>query len=166
MAQEGVKDASSEARREATARLETMVFLGLTPYLYYRDAAAALDWLTRVFGFDEEVRYLDPSGTVAEAEMTVGDVRIMMSGRAAGSDEGAGQLLIVHVDDVDAQYARVTSAGVAVAAPEDKPYGPRSFDVSDPWGYRWTFWQQVRDDIELDEGWREIRAEVGATGQP
>lgn len=144
-----------------------MSFLGLTPYLYYHDAGAALEWLTRVFGFDEEVRYLDPSGTVAEAEMTVGDDRIMMCGRAAGPDEGAGQLLIVHVDDVDAQYARVVAAGVAVVAPpEDKSYGPRTFYVTDPWGYHWAFWQQVRDDVELDEGWREIRAEVAATEQP
>ncbi len=137
-----------------------MKFLGVTPYLYYHDAAAALDWLARVFGFDEEVRYLDPSGKVAEAEMTAGNARIMMSGRAPLPAEGPGQLLIVHVDDVDEQYARVISEGVVAAPPEDKPYGPRTLDVIDPWGYRWTFWQQVRDDVALEEGWREVRAEV------
>ena len=26
-----------------------MAFLGITPYLYYEDGAAALDWLGRVF---------------------------------------------------------------------------------------------------------------------
>ena len=133
-----------------------MKFLGLTPYLYYDDAAAALDWLSRVFGFEEDVRYLDEKGTVAEAEMTVGDVRIMMGGRGARDGEGAGQLLIVHVDDVNALHGRVSVAGVQATPPEDKPYGARVTDVTDPWGYRWSFWQP-RDDVVLPNGWQEVR---------
>jgi len=137
----------------------TVKFLGLTPYLYYGDAVAALEWLARVFGFEEEVRYLDEDGTVAEAEMSAGDVRIMMAGRGPRDAEGTGQQLIVHVDDVDALYARVTAAGVEATPPEDKPYGPRLIAVTDPWGYQWSFWQQVRDDVELPDGWQEIRRE-------
>lgn len=135
----------------------TVKFLGLTPYLYYEDAAAALEWLARVFGFREEVRYLDEEGRVAEAEMVATDVRIMMGGRGPRDGEGAGQLLIVHVDDVDALYARVTAAGVEATPPEDKPYGPRVTAVTDRWGYQWSFWQQVRHAVELPDGWQEIR---------
>jgi len=136
---------------------EPVKFLGLSPYLYYEDAAAALDWLTRVFGFTEEVRYLNPEGTVAEAEMTVGDARLMLAGKAPWRGEGAGQLLIVHVDDVDAHHARVTAAGVPAEPPEVKPYGPRVYGVADPWGHQWSFWQDVGNRVQLDEGWQEIR---------
>lgn len=130
---------------------------GVTPYLYYEDAASALDWLSRVFGFVEDVRYLDGEGVVQEAEMLAGSTRIMIGGRAPGPEDGPGQLLIVHVDDVGAQHARVRAAGINAPEPVDMAYGPRTFCVRDPWGYRWDFWQMVRDEVELPAGWREVR---------
>ena len=114
---------------------------GVTPYLYYADAGAALDWLARVFGFVEEVRYVDAEGAVRESQMRVGGTTIQLCGHAPEPGHGEGLLLIVHVDDVDAVHTRVRAAGVDAAAPEQKPYGVRSFTVTDPWGYRWDFWQ-------------------------
>lgn len=134
-----------------------MTFLGVTPYLYYADAAAAVEWLTRVFGFVEEVRDVDPAGAVAEVELAVGEARVMLSGgRTPGPEEGSGQLLIVHVEDVDAQHARVTDEGVDAEPPEDEPYGARIFSLTDPWGYRWSFWQHT-GEFDLAEGWQTIR---------
>ena len=63
---------------------------------------------------------------------------------------GRGYLLIVHLDDIDAHYQCPVVAGVDASPPEDKPYGPRAYSVTDPWGYRWAFWQHVRDDVEDD----------------
>lgn len=114
---------------------------GVTPYLYYADAGAALDWLARVFGFVEEVRYVDADGVVRESGMRIGDATIELCGHAPDPGHGEGLLLIVHVDDVDAVHARVTAAGVEAPAPVQKPYGVRSLTVTDPWGYRWDFWQ-------------------------
>ena len=34
----------------------------IIPYLFYRDVPAALDFLTRAFGFKEEMRTSTPSG--------------------------------------------------------------------------------------------------------
>lgn len=133
---------------------------GLTPYLYYEDAGAALDWLARVFGFDETVRYVDDDGVVHESEMQVGAATVQLCGRRPGPDEGTGLLLIVHVDDVDAMQARVMAAGVEAAPPEQQPYGPRTFEVTDPWGYRWNFWQHVQDYVQEPGGLREVRPAV------
>jgi uncharacterized glyoxalase superfamily protein PhnB len=130
---------------------------GVTPYLYYADAGTALDWLARVFGFRETARYVDDDGVVHESEMQVGPATIQLCGRSPGPDEGTGLLLIVHVDDVDAQHARVVAAGVEAPVPEQKPYGPRTFGVTDPWGYRWDFWQRVHDYVEGPGGLHEIR---------
>ncbi len=144
---------------ETTGTTERSVTMqGVTPYLYYADAGAALDWLARVFGFRETARYVDDDGVVHESEMQAGPSTIQLCGRTPGPDEGAGLLLIVHVDDVDAQHARVVAAGVEAPAPEQKPYGPRTFTVTDPWGYHWDFWQHVHDYVEGPGGLHEIRS--------
>lgn len=120
---------------------DTPALIGLSPYLYYADPAAALDWLTDTFGFGPDRRWTDPDGEVTEADIYAGDTRIMLGGRAPGDDEGAGVMLVIHVHDVDDQHRRVTAAGVGLDPPEDQPYRPRTITVTDPWGYRWCFWQ-------------------------
>jgi uncharacterized glyoxalase superfamily protein PhnB len=52
----------------------------------------------------------------------------------------------------------VLAAGVEVLPPQDMPYGPRTFTVTDPGGYRWLFWERLTDLVRLEEGWREVRA--------
>lgn len=47
------------------------------PYIFYEDVPAALDWLTRAFGFVEEMRHATPSGGI-HAQMTLRGQRIMM----------------------------------------------------------------------------------------
>jgi uncharacterized glyoxalase superfamily protein PhnB/uncharacterized protein YndB with AHSA1/START domain len=136
---------------------DTVTIQNVTPYLFYEDAGAALDWLARVFGFRETARYVDADDVVRESEMEVGGTTIQLCGHTPGDGHGQGLLLIVHVDDVDAMHARVTAAGIEAAAPEQQSYGPRTFTVVDPWGYRWSFWQQVHGYEESEGGLREVR---------
>jgi len=150
-------------------------YVGLAPYLYYSDATAALAWLTRVFGFIEEVRFEDASGEVFQATVGAGDARLQLAGvgpeywEAKGVEGPVGQLNVVYVRDVDAQYERVCAAlpeDDAPEPPQDQPYGARIFTVADPGGNSWTFWQQVTDQVELPSGWREVRhGEPVADGQ-
>jgi uncharacterized glyoxalase superfamily protein PhnB len=118
-----------------------MTFTSVTPYLYYADAGEALDWLERVFGFGARKTVTGDEGRVEEAEIAVGAQRIMMTGRAPGADEGSGALVIVGVDDVDALRSHILAQGVGVEPARDEDYGPRTIHVTDPWGYRWYFWQ-------------------------
>ena len=60
-------------------------FRGLLPYLYYEDAGAMLDWLSRVFGFEERGRYVDKDGIVRQAEMLVGENELWFSGRTCNA---------------------------------------------------------------------------------
>ncbi|MGH9185737.1 MAG: VOC family protein, partial [Acidimicrobiales bacterium] len=69
----------------------TVTFGGITPYLHYEDAGAALDWLSRVFGFDERARYVDDDGLVQESEILAGDVEIWIAGHGPGYWEGKGR---------------------------------------------------------------------------
>ncbi|MFB2598126.1 VOC family protein [Herbiconiux sp. P17] len=146
-----------------------MTFTEVIPYLYYADADAALDWLERVLGFGPSTRWRMGGPHTREADIRVGGGRISLSGRAPGAGdgaaagdtagagdgagtgdgagEGAGALLIVHVDDIRAQYERVRAADPDAAGdpPEKQPYGPTTFTVVDPWGYRWNFWEGEAD---------------------
>lgn len=102
-----------------------------------------IDGLTRVLGFQERSRFVDKDGRVQEAELVIGDNKLYFAGHRSGYWEGKGrgpeQLTLVWVDDVDAHYARVRAAGVEADAPQDQSYGARSYNVTDPEGYKWGF---------------------------
>jgi PhnB protein len=79
----------------------------IIPYLFYRDVPAALDFLTRAFGFKEEMRVGTPSGgTHGEASF---QGQLVMMGQ--GADErslktpkavGAATMgVFVYLDDAD-----------------------------------------------------------------
>ncbi len=58
--------------------------------------------------------------------------------RAAGVD------IRLMVDDVDAEYARISAAGARIVLPvKDQPYGLRDFIVADPDGFRIRFAQRI-----------------------
>src|SRR5262245_48697815 len=122
-------------------------FAGITPNLKYEDAGAAIDWLVRVFGFEERARYLDLHGVVKQAELYVGDTEVWLSGHGKGYWEthvrGPAQNLVVWVNDVDAQHRRITAAGVAAPAPVDQTWGVRNFYVTDLEGYLWGFYKRL-----------------------
>jgi uncharacterized glyoxalase superfamily protein PhnB len=124
-----------------------VTFTGLVPYVRYEDAGAALDWLSRVFGFEERARHVDKDGLVQQAEMMVGDHELWLSGHGPGYWEKEGrrpdEFVGVWVDDVDAQYERVRAAGVDADPPEDRDYDVRTFNVRDPEGYLWGFMRRL-----------------------
>ena len=48
------------------------------PALKYKDGPAAVDWLIRVFGFEQQMVVPGPEGTVAHAELRLGPGTIML----------------------------------------------------------------------------------------
>jgi uncharacterized glyoxalase superfamily protein PhnB len=85
-----------------------------------------------------------------EADIRVGRSRVSITGRVPGENEGAGALLIVHVEhseDLDDLFHRIRDSEPSLQAepPEKQSYGPRTFTVTDPWGYRWSFWHGEAD---------------------
>lgn len=119
----------------------------IIPYLFYRDVPAALGWLSRAFGFREELRVPTPSGI--HAEMSLDGCRIMMGQGAAdprlrppGASGPASQGVFIYLADIDAHCARAEAAGAAIVSPlTDLPYG-RSYTAHDPEGHPWYFTQR------------------------
>jgi len=135
----------------------------ITPYLGYEDTRAAIEFLTRAFGFREVVRYEDESGTVTHAELELGAGSIMLgwpgpefrSPRSAG---GHTVLIHAYVDDVDAHHARASAEGATIVRePRDEVYGDRRYDCEDPEGHRWSFAEHLEE--RAPEDWGASRAE-------
>jgi uncharacterized glyoxalase superfamily protein PhnB len=53
--------------------------MAVIPMLAYEDGAAAIDWLTSAFGFNEQTRFTDDDGTVTHAELETGSGTIMLA---------------------------------------------------------------------------------------
>ena len=118
------------------------------PYLLYEDAAGALDFLSKAFGFQETFRSED-GDRIAHAEMTLGEGRIMLGQPGedftSANDRGGTVLLYAYVDDVDGHCERARRAGAEIVEePADQEYGERVYHARDPEGHDWYFGQPVR----------------------
>ena len=91
------------------------------PYIFYRDVPAALEWLTRAFGFKEEMRTTPPDSGM-HAEMSLGDQRIMMG-------QGSKRWGMISPREAGAEI---------VDAPHDESWG-RTYTARDLDGHPWFF---------------------------
>ena len=122
------------------------------PYLVYKDAPAAIEFLCKAFGFTERFRMPISDGKIGHAEIAYQDNVVMLAtaveemGLASPLDLPAVHALVLcYVDDVDAHYERAKAAGATIQGePEDKR-GDRSYRAVDPEGHRWFFATHVRD---------------------
>jgi uncharacterized glyoxalase superfamily protein PhnB len=120
----------------------------LLAHLTYEDLEGAAAWLAAHLGFREHFRYGEP---LAGIQLHRGDAWIMLNlpaaPRAAPKTTGAiTQYLTIVVEDVDAVYNTVTSAGAdTVEELNETMYGERQFVVADPEGHRWLIAQHARD---------------------
>jgi uncharacterized glyoxalase superfamily protein PhnB len=127
------------------------------PVLTYPEVRAAVDWLVEVLGFTERVRI----GPNHRAQLSFGAGSLIVAdaahGRAAPSDDGVAQAVMLRVDDLAGIHERVRQAGGTIAAePQDFEYGERQSSFVDPWGHRWTLTQTLRDVLPEDWGGESV----------
>jgi PhnB protein len=130
----------------------------VTPYIICRGAAAAIDFYTTALGATEVIRLTMPDGSIAHAEIKVGDSHVMLGeenpewgSKSPHALGGTPAGLMVYVPDVDAAFARAVAAGATVERPvADQFYGDRSGTVVDPFGHKWTIGTHV-EDIPQDQ---------------
>lgn len=134
----------------------------IVPFIGYEDAAAAIEWLERAFGFveDREARY-EEDGVITHAELDVAGATIYVSTpqgyaspRSIREESGLARRAtdnpwvidghFVEVDDVDAHHERAVAAGATILRePEEPGIGFRVYTAEDPEGHRWMFGQQL-----------------------
>ena len=117
----------------------------IVPYLFYRDTGAALEFLTRAFGFKEEMRVGTPSGGMHAEASFHGQLVMMGQGaherslRSPRDMGGATMGVFIYLDDVDTHYETAKAEGAEIVhPPKDVDYG-RTYWANDPEGHPWFF---------------------------
>lgn len=121
-----------------------------TPYLVVPGVAKVIDFLKQTFDAKEVVRMPGPGGSVAHAEIKIGDSIVMM-GEAGGPNPPMPAQLYVYVKDVDAVYKKALAAGgTSVREVTDQFYGDRNGTVKDPCGNHWGI-ATHKEDVSPEE---------------
>jgi uncharacterized glyoxalase superfamily protein PhnB len=118
------------------------------PLVRYKDARAALRFLTDAFGFEVAEVHPPDEGPVAHAVVRwpLGG-GVMVSSEAGGGDPlfenrppTGQQSVYVVADQPDALHDRAVAAGAEVVRPlRDEDYGSRGFTARDLEGNLWSF---------------------------
>ena len=125
----------------------------LIPVLRYRDAPVAIEWLCQAFGFEKHLVVPNNEGTVAHAQLSIGNGMIMLGSALENETEfgrlmkqpdeiggGQTQSTYVVVADADAAYTRAKAGGAKIAMEiRDEDYGGRGFSCFDVEGHLWSF---------------------------
>ncbi len=134
----------------------------IVPFLGYEDAATAIEWLERAFGFVENrsARH-EADGTIGHAELELDGATIYLSTPASYASprtlRETSELAkrsydnpwvidghFVEVDDIGAHYDRAVAAGATILRePEEPGIGFRIYTAEDLEGHRWMFGQRV-----------------------
>jgi PhnB protein len=125
----------------------------ITPYLYIRDAARAIEFYQQVFGAKELFRMDAPGGKIGHAEIIIGNSHIMLADECTEADAQSPQTiggspvgLLLYIEDVDAVAESAVAAGAKLLEPlEDKFYGDRMGKFEDPFGHIWAIATHMED---------------------
>ena len=129
--------------------------------VFYDDAAAAIDWLVRAFGFEVRLKVEGEQGQIIHSQLTldgglimVGQVGLTKKRLFLKSPRGVGgtntQVLCVFVDDAEAHCERAREAGAIIRVePTTEDYGEdywadSTYEAEDLEGHDWWFMQRLR----------------------
>jgi uncharacterized glyoxalase superfamily protein PhnB len=133
---------------------------GVIPMLAYQEGFAAMDWLSRAFGFREKVRMAGKDGRLAHGELEAGEGVIMLATptphyesprthrasceRARRWSEVPWVIdgVLVYVPDVDEHYRRAKGAGATILSGPEDGFPARHYRAEDLEGHRWMFMER------------------------
>jgi uncharacterized glyoxalase superfamily protein PhnB len=126
--------------------------LTVTAELHYRDPRAALDWLSRAFGFETRMMIADEDGRVIFADVVLGSASFAITPEEPTRKQspaalGGANTQLVRIRgefDVDAHCTRARAAGaVIVQEPVEFFFGDRVYVAADLEGHLWSFAQRI-----------------------
>ncbi len=121
--------------------------------VFYRDPRAAVDWLTKAFGFELDMMIEDETGALVHSQLRYGDGLVMVGSEWSENHQsplstGGRCTQTAHVqltDGLDAHCEHARAAGAQIhAEPATQFYGDRTYRARDPEGHIWTFSQTVQ----------------------
>jgi len=113
------------------------------PVIRYRDAPAAIEFLTRAFQLGRSEVHEGPDGTVLHAQLTWGTGVVMLGSDSEGGDgpfDTGKTVVYLAVDDPDEHHDHAVAEGAEIVMElVDQPYGSRDYAALDPEGNVWSF---------------------------
>lgn len=142
----------------------------VTPCLIVQGGDKALEFYADVFGATERMRFPNPDGTVAHAQVEIGDSVVTVEEESPergtkapppGGLPGSPAFLLVYVEDGDDVVARAVKLGTQLQRfPQDQFYGDRDSYIIDPFCHGWTIATHV-EDVEPAELMRRMAGMQG-----
>lgn len=133
----------------------------IVPMLTYENALAAMDWLCRVFGFTEKIKWLDSEGKLSHGEITMGSGMIMLangnkdyqspSHHSQHCSQAAKWYAVpyiingvfVCVDDIQKHYENARKLGAVILSELEFGEPGTRYRAEDLEGQRWMFMQKM-----------------------
>ena len=121
------------------------------PTMRYNDAAAAIEWLCKAFGFQKHLVVPGEDGTIAHAQLVFGNGMVMLGTAREGEFDNlqrppsalggaVSQSPYIVVEDADEHYRRAVAAGAEIVMDiKDEDYGGRGYSCRDLEGHLWNF---------------------------
>ena len=173
------KSAKKPAKKPAKKKVAPIPagYYTLTPYLICRGAAKAIEFYKKAFDAKEKVRMSAPDGSVAHAELKIGNSIVMlgdenpaMGQTAPETVGGTATGLFIYTANVDKAYAKAIAAGARTEQPPtDMFWGDRYAKFSDPFGHKWSMATHIEDlsPKEMAKRGAEAMAQMAAAaGKP
>ncbi|MFI5129209.1 MAG: VOC family protein [Chitinophagales bacterium] len=135
------------------------------PALAFKGAGDAIKWYKIVFDAKEKMRFDNPDGTVAHAELIIGDSVVMLSdenpqyNKSPKTLSGNSVNLCIYVPEVDKTIEKALDNKAKLIMPaEDQFYGDRSGRIEDPFGYIWIIATHIKDvsEEEMKKAMKEM----------
>ncbi|RAV21587.1 VOC family protein [Paenibacillus contaminans] len=119
--------------------------VNVTPFLWIKNTAEAIEFYKKAFDAVEKYRLTEPEGKVAHAEIAIGGALIQLAGEypeygILGAETIGNTTVGIHllVDDADKLIHQAVEAGATIVNPiADQFYGERAGSVKDPFGHYW-----------------------------
>ncbi len=126
-------------------------YSSIIPTMRYNDAAAAIDWLCKAFGFKQHLVVQGENQSIEHAQLIYGNSMIMLS---SVNDNEYGKLIktpesfngyntqapYIIVEKIDEHYKKAVSAGAEMLIDiKDEDYGGRGYTCKDKEGHIWNF---------------------------
>src|SRR5579864_4836464 len=142
----------------------------VTPYLFVRSAASAIDFYKNVFGATEVMRMAGSNGKITHAELRIGDSIVMLADEnpptGVMSPQTVGGFSVglhVYVENVDAVIQTAVENGAKLLRPiKNQFYGDRSGSLLDPFGHMWSVATHV-EDVSPEEMRKRMTAAMSQT---
>ena len=126
----------------------------VTPMILVDHPGRFLEFAKQAFAAEDVMQLRAPDGSVAHAEINIGNARVMVE----RSDTPSQVSLYLYVDNCDELYTRAIRAGATSGQPlGDKLWGDRVGMVKDPFGNTWWI-ATHKEDVSPDEISRRVAA--------